>query len=219
MLLFPLGTTWQWLSIPSPNAFDVNPFKAFGQLSLSELISRITTAVGPTSYCARDKARRPIYRCADLRRADEKPAIEPFARPVPMTLPPSSDPVAIVPLHEEDISVERRKVERDVRLRVHTVNYDRLLDEALIRERVEVERIAIGRPIDAVPPVREEGDTTVISVVEEVLVIERRLVLKEEIRLRRVRTTESRLQTRRGWRSPERRKAKASEQTPMENIS
>jgi stress response protein YsnF len=79
-----------------------------------------------------------------------------------MNLPPSSDPVEIVvPLHEEDISVERRKVERDVRVRVHTVNHDRLIDEALTRERVEVERVAVGRPIDAVLPVREEGDTTV----------------------------------------------------------
>jgi stress response protein YsnF len=107
-----------------------------------------------------------------------------------MTLSPSSPVEIVVPLHEEGISVERRKVERDVHVRVHTVNHDHLIDETLTRERVEVERVAIGRPIDAVPPVREEGDTTVISVVEEVLVVERRLVLKEEIRLRRVRTTE-----------------------------
>jgi stress response protein YsnF len=40
------------------------------------------------------------------------------------------------------------------------------------------------------PPIREEGDTTVMPVVEEVVVVERRLVLKEEIRIRRVRTTE-----------------------------
>ena len=113
-----------------------------------------------------------------------------------MTLPPSSDPVeTVVPLHEEDISVEKSKVEQDVRVRVHTVHHDHLIDEALTRERVEVERVAVGRPIDAVPPVREEGDTTVISVVEEVLVLERRLVLKEEIRLRRVRTTEQHRET------------------------
>jgi hypothetical protein len=88
-----------------------------------------------------------------------------------MTLPPSSDPVEIVvPLLEEDISVERRKVEQDVRVRVHIVNHDHLIDEALTKERIEVERVAIGRPIDAVPPIREEGDTTVLSVVEEVLV-------------------------------------------------
>ena len=49
----------------------------------------------------------------------------------------------------------------------------------------------IGRTVTAFPPVREEGDTTIIPVVEEVLVIERRLVLKEEVHLRRVRVLET----------------------------
>lgn len=113
-----------------------------------------------------------------------------------MAILPSSDPAEIVvPLHVEDISVKRRKVERDVRVHLHTVNRDHLIDEPLAHERIEIERVAIGRPIDAAPPVREEGDTTVISVVEEVLVVQRRLVLKEEIRVRRVRTTEQHRET------------------------
>ncbi|GAC1523220.1 MAG: hypothetical protein NVS2B16_31380 [Chloroflexota bacterium] len=85
--------------------------------------------------------------------------------------------------------MERQAVKRDVRVQVHTTTHDQLVDEALTHERVEIERIAVNRPIDAVPPMREEGDLTIISVVEEVLVVERRLVLKEEIHLRRVRTT------------------------------
>ncbi len=52
-----------------------------------------------------------------------------------------------------------------------------------------MEGLAIGRLVDAVPPVREEGDATLIPVVEEV-VVEGRLALKEEIHLRRVRTTQ-----------------------------
>lgn len=103
--------------------------------------------------------------------------------------PPDTGEKIVFPLHAEDVSVERRAVERDVRVGVHTTTHDQLVDEALTQEKVEIERIAINRPIDAVPPVREEGDLTVISVVEEVLVVERRLVLKEEIHLRRVRTT------------------------------
>ena len=75
------------------------------------------------------------------------------------------------------------------------ISHDHLIDEALAHERVVIERVAIGRAIEAIPPVREEGDTTVVSVVEEVLVVERRLVLKEEIRLRRVRTTERHRET------------------------
>ena len=45
------------------------------------------------------------------------------------------------------------------------------------------------------PEARQEGDTTIIPIVEEVLVVERQLVLKEEVRIRRVRTTEHHKET------------------------
>jgi stress response protein YsnF len=64
------------------------------------------------------------------------------------------------------------------------------VDELLERERVEVERVAIDKPIDRMPSVREDGDCLIFPVVEEVLKIERVLVLKEEVRLRRVKGTE-----------------------------
>jgi hypothetical protein len=112
-----------------------------------------------------------------------------------MAIQSSSDPKIVLPLHVEEVSVDRRKVERDLRVHVQTVSHDHLIDEAVAHETVEIERVAIGRPINAIPPVREEGDMTVISAVEEVLVIQRRLILKEEIRLRRVRTTERHRET------------------------
>jgi stress response protein YsnF len=64
------------------------------------------------------------------------------------------------------------------------------VDEELSRELVEIERVPIGRQVDAIPPVREEGITTVVPVMEEVVVMERRLILTEEIRVTRVRSTE-----------------------------
>jgi uncharacterized protein (TIGR02271 family) len=91
-------------------------------------------------------------------------------------------------LHEEEISVARRRVEGDtVRISTVTRETEKLVNEALMHERVEVEHVAIGRRIDTSPPVREEGDVTIIPVVEEILVIEKRLILKEEVRIRRVR--------------------------------
>ena len=103
---------------------------------------------------------------------------------------PNTDEV-VLPVYTEDVSVARRKVERRrVRVRVQTTTREHPVDEALTHERIEVERVTIGRPVDVVPPIREEGDTIVISVVEEIVAVERRLILKEEIRLRRVRTTE-----------------------------
>ncbi len=65
----------------------------------------------------------------------------------------------------------------------------------LSHEHVVVERVAVGRVVDAVPPVRQEGDVTIMPVVEEELVLVRRLVLKEEVHLRRVRSTTTHSET------------------------
>ena len=55
----------------------------------------------------------------------------------------------------------------------------------LNHERVEIDRVPIGRPVDAIPPVRQEGETTILPVVEEIIVVERRLILREEVRIKR----------------------------------
>lgn len=107
----------------------------------------------------------------------------------PMASPPETGEKIVLPLHSEDFSVQRRTVKRDVRVRVRTTSHEQLVDEPLTHENVEIERITVNRPVDAVPPVREEGNLTIIPIVEETLVVERRLILKEEIHLRRVRTT------------------------------
>ena len=101
-----------------------------------------------------------------------------------------------LPLHAEDLAVERRTVAGDhVVVRTVTTARDVLIDELLAAEHVEIERVAVRRLIDEAPPVREEGDTVVVPVIEEVLVTERRLFLKEEIHIRRVRTTERHRET------------------------
>lgn len=102
---------------------------------------------------------------------------------------------AVLRLHAEEVSVGRRAVQGRVQVHVQTVTREHVVDEALSHERVEVERVAIGRPVDSVPPDRQEGDTTVISVVEEVVVVHRQLVLREEVRVRRVRVTEQHRET------------------------
>jgi stress response protein YsnF len=71
-----------------------------------------------------------------------------------------------------------------------THHHEQNVDELLHHEKVEVERVSLDRPIDAMPSIRQEGDVTIIPVVEEILKVERCLVLKEEIRIRRIKTTE-----------------------------
>ncbi|MDX6456580.1 MAG: hypothetical protein QOE55_277 [Acidobacteriaceae bacterium] len=97
----------------------------------------------------------------------------------------------VIPLFEEEVSVSRRVVPTSrVQVSRVTHTHEHLVDELLERERVEVERVAIDKPIDHIPSVREEGDCLIFPVVEEVLKIERVLVLKEEVRIRRVKGTE-----------------------------
>lgn len=94
-------------------------------------------------------------------------------------------------LAAEELSVAKATTETGrVRISTHTHEREVLVDENLASETVEIETIPVGLRIHAVPEVRHEGDTTIIPVVEEVLFLERRLMLKEEIRIRRVRTTE-----------------------------
>ncbi len=101
-----------------------------------------------------------------------------------------------IPVYAEDLTVSKRQsVLATVRVRLQTQTHEQVIDELLQQERVDVERVAIGRTVDAVPAIREEGDTTIIPVVAEELVVERRLVLKEEIRLTRVRTRERHQET------------------------
>ena len=109
-------------------------------------------------------------------------------------LPPSGEPH--IPLHAEDLTVSKLQVADDiVRVRTVTREHETFVEETLNHERVEIERVPIGRQIEAIPPVRQEGDTTILSVVEETLVIERRLILKEEIYIRRLHVAERHQET------------------------
>jgi uncharacterized protein (TIGR02271 family) len=104
---------------------------------------------------------------------------------------PDKTSETVLPLLAEEVTVSKQVLETG-RVQVARVTHEReqLIDELLARETVEIDRTPIGRQIETMPAVREEGDTVVIPIVEEVLVIERRLLLKEEVRVRRVRSTE-----------------------------
>ncbi len=92
----------------------------------------------------------------------------------------------VVPVMVEELEVEKRRVEMG-RVRISKVVREReeLVDEPLFREEVSIERVPVNRFVDEPIPVRYEGDTLVVSLVEEVPVVEKRLMLKEELRITR----------------------------------
>jgi uncharacterized protein (TIGR02271 family) len=101
---------------------------------------------------------------------------------------PAETIYAVVPVLAEDLEVQKRRVETGkVRLTKVVHEHEALVDEPLWREKVEVTHVPMQRVVEGPVPVREENDTTIISVVEEVLVVEKRWMLREEIHIRKQR--------------------------------
>jgi uncharacterized protein (TIGR02271 family) len=84
-------------------------------------------------------------------------------------------------------------VEETVRIgtHVHVTPRERKerVDVPVTREEVHVVRVRVDRFVDAPPPVRQEGDVTIVPVLEEVVVIQRRLRVKEELHITKRRGT------------------------------
>jgi stress response protein YsnF len=109
----------------------------------------------------------------------------------------------VVPVVQEEANVTR--VVHTNRVEIAKTVHERMetVDEPLLSEEVEIERVTINRPLKSASislgdgkaaameesqaaQVRREGDVLIIPLVEEVLVVEKRLVLREEVRIRKV---------------------------------
>ena len=99
------------------------------------------------------------------------------------------DEPMVVPVLVEELEVQKRLVETG-KVRITKVVHERetLVDEPLVRDNVAISRVPMQRVVDGPIPVREDNGTTIISVVEEVLVVEKRWMLREEIHIRKQRT-------------------------------
>jgi len=104
--------------------------------------------------------------------------------PAPRENPPETQHT-VVPVLVEELEVQKRVVETGtVRLTKQVHEREALVDEPLWREEVEVTHVPIQRVVDAPLPIREEHGTLIVPILEEVLVVEKRLMLKEEIHIR-----------------------------------
>ena len=90
----------------------------------------------------------------------------------------------VVPIVEEQLIVGKRTVATGtVRLEKTVQEYQHTLDEPLAVRTFDIERVVLNRVIDAVPEVRQEGDTTIYPLIEERLILTKELILKEELRV------------------------------------
>ena len=98
-------------------------------------------------------------------------------------LPPAdAAPALTIPVVAETLHVDKQTVETGrvvLHKTVHTTT--ETADVPLRQETVQVQRVAVNRYVDEAPAVRYEGDTMIVPVLREEMVITKRLLLVEEL--------------------------------------
>lgn len=98
---------------------------------------------------------------------------------------PAEQPL-VIPVIQEEVIVNKQVVETGkVRISKRISEHEELVDVPLLREEVAVERVPVNLFVEQRPPVRQEGDTMIIPVVEERIVIQKKLLLVEELRVKK----------------------------------
>jgi uncharacterized protein (TIGR02271 family) len=110
-----------------------------------------------------------------------------LALPVEEISAPGREDYAVIPVMREELDIRKRMVEtgRGVRIRKHVSEREEQVVQLLYREELDVQHVPVNQLVDRPLPVRYEGTTMVIPLCEEVLVVEKRLLLKEEVRVTR----------------------------------
>src|SRR5688500_10909716 len=95
---------------------------------------------------------------------------------------------AVIPVIQEQATVTKRVVETGkVRVSKRVREYEEIVDVPSFQEEVRVDRVAVGQFVDAAPEVRTKGEVTIIPVVEERYILEKKLFLVEELHVRKER--------------------------------
>ena len=94
-------------------------------------------------------------------------------------------------VEERAVVVKRKRATGGVRVRTAVREQEEVVTEPFTTEEVDVVRVPIDRWVEAPVAVRQDGDTTIIPMHEEVVVVEKRLRLTEEVRITKRRITQN----------------------------
>jgi uncharacterized protein (TIGR02271 family) len=113
-----------------------------------------------------------------------------YRLPLSFNIPAAGQPTQMsFPVMEEELHLTKRVIDtgRGIRINKTVTEREQLVDPPLLRDELEVQHVAVGRVIaeTEAPQARYEGDTLIVPVMEEVLVVQKQLLLKEEIRITR----------------------------------
>ena len=94
-----------------------------------------------------------------------------------------------MPVHQEEIRVGTRTVDTGRGVRIHKTvgEHEQLIQDTLMHDEIDVRHVPIDKivALSEAPASRYEGDTLIVPILEEILVVEKRLRIKEEIHITR----------------------------------
>jgi len=100
-----------------------------------------------------------------------------------------TDTPMIIPVIEEQVQVQKRTIETGkVRIKKKVQEHQESVDIPLLAEEVEIRHVAVGRNVDGPVSARYEGDTLIIPLLEEVIVVQKQLRIKEEVHVTKKQT-------------------------------
>ena len=103
---------------------------------------------------------------------------------------PKKEEEVVIPVIRETARVVKRAVDRGtVRVSKVVREHEEVVDTSTIEDEIEIEHVARDTWLKKPAKTRREGDTLIIPVMEEVTVVEKRILLREEIYIRRRKVT------------------------------
>ena len=95
-----------------------------------------------------------------------------------------------VPVIEEELVTGTQPVKTgSVRIRKEVERVRKTVEMPTVRDVVKVSRVAVNKVVASIPETRQKGDVLIVPVVEEEIIVQKRLVLKEEIHIQRRRVS------------------------------
>jgi uncharacterized protein (TIGR02271 family) len=96
---------------------------------------------------------------------------------------PGRENLMVIPVMAEKAQVGTERVTRRVRVTKRVTEREETIQTPGFREELQVERVPVDQLVETAPTIRQEGSVTIIPILEEELVVQKRLRLKEEVRI------------------------------------
>jgi uncharacterized protein (TIGR02271 family) len=111
----------------------------------------------------------------------------PMAEQAPTSRTDGTPEERTVALAKEEAEIRKQEVGTGrVLIKTTVREHEEVLRGQLLSEEVEIDRVALNREVDGPMDARREGDWIIFPMVEEVVVVHKRWMLKEEVRVRRL---------------------------------